>query len=418
MKNTKARTTDTADLLRCRRGHRRAMVDRISRTVVRTLLALAPVALAAACDKPAPPQAAEAAPPPVTVAKPVVKQIIEEDEFTGRFEAVAAVDVRARVGGYLASVHFTDGGMVKQGDLLFVIDQRPFRNALDQAEAGYAEAQTQLEFTRVDLDRVEQLARSGNAPVRQLDERRQQFEAAQAGVTGDRAARDQARLELEYTEIRAPISGRISRKLVTEGNLISTNETLLTTIVALDPIYFYFDVDERSFLAYARMGRDGSRPSGRDNAFEVAVALADEEEPQHKGRMNFVDNRVDESTGTMRGRAVFDNADYFLTPGLFGRIVIPGSGFYRAVLIPDEAIGADLGRRFVYVVAEDGAVSQRVIQAGPRHDGYRIVREGLTGDETIIVNGIQRVRFAGRIAPEHVILPASRARDAQDKSGS
>jgi RND family efflux transporter MFP subunit len=371
--------------------------------------ALLPLLLLIACDDPATPQAAEAAPPPVTVAKPVVKQIIEEDEFTGRFEAVASVDVRARVDGYLDSVAFTDGAMVKKGDLLFVIDQRPFRNAIDQAEARLAEAQTQLQFTRVDLERVEQLARSGNAPARQVDERRQQFEAAQAEVTGAQAAFDQAKLELEYTEIRAPISGRISRKLVTEGNLISANESLLTTIVALDPIYFYFDVDERSYLAYVRMGRDGTRPSARENAFEVAVALADEDEPQHKGRMNFVDNRVDEDTGTMRGRAIFDNEDYFLTPGLFGRIVIPGSGFYQAVLVPDEAIGADLGRRFVYVVAEDGSISQQVIRPGPRHDGYRIVRGGLTGDETIIINGVQRVRFADRITPEEMTLPPSRA---------
>jgi RND family efflux transporter MFP subunit len=317
--------------------------------------------------------------------------------------------VRARVDGYLDSVAFTDGAMVKKGDLLFVIDQRPFRNAIDQAEARLAEAQTQLQFTRVDLERVEQLARSGNAPARQVDERRQQFEAAQAEVTGAQAAFDQAKLELEYTEIRAPLSGRISRKLVTEGNLISANESLLTTIVALDPIYFYFDVDERSYLAYVRMGRDGTRPSARENAFEVAVALADEDEPQHKGRMNFVDNRVDEDTGTMRGRAIFDNEDYFLTPGLFGRIVIPGSGHYRAVLVPDEAIGADLGRRFVYVVGGDGSISQQVIRPGPRHDGYRVVRGGLTGDETIIINGVQRVRFADRITPEETTLPPSRA---------
>ena len=387
------------------------MTNRTAGWTLRHVAGLLPLLLLTACDDPATPQAAEAAPPPVMVARPVVKQIIEEDEFTGRFEAVASVDVRARVGGYLDSVAFTDGAMVKKGDLLFVIDQRPFRNALNQTEARLAEAQTQLQFTRVDLERVEQLARSGNAPIRQLDERRQQFDATQAEVTGAMAALDQARLDLEYTEIRAPISGRISRKLITEGNLISANETLLTTIVALDPIYFYFDVDERSYLAYVRMGRKGTRPSGRDNAFEVAVALADEDAPQHKGRMNFVDNRVDEQTGTMRGRAVFENKDYFLTPGLFGRIVIPGSGFYRAVLIPDEAIGADLGRRFVYVVGEDGAVTQQVIRPGPRHDGYRIIREGLTGDETIIINGTQRVRFGGPISPEQVVLPPSRHAD-------
>lgn len=381
------------------------MTDRVRIGRLRHIGVLGVVLLAAGCEQPAPPQAAEGSPPAVTVAKPVVKEIIEEDEFTGRFEAVASVDVRARVGGYLDSVHFTDGAIIDGGDLLFVIDQRPFRNAVEQAEARLAVAETQLQFGRVELERVQQLARTGNAPARQLDERRQQFDAAEAEVAGARAALDQARLDLDYTEIRAPISGRISRKLVTEGNLVSANETLLTTIVALDPIHFYFDVDERSFLAYVRMGRDGTRPSGRESDFEVAVALADEDEPQHKGRMNFVDNRVDEETGTMRGRAIFDNEDYFLTPGLFGRIVIPGSGHYRAVLIPDEAIGADLGRRFVYVMGEDGEISQRVVRPGPRHDGYRIVRDGLSGDETIIIKGIQRVRFGGPVTPEEVTLP-------------
>lgn len=353
-----------------------------------------------ACDQPSAPQAVDTAPPPVTVAKPVLKGIIEADEFTGRFDAVAAVDVRARVGGYLDSVHFRDGAMVQQGDLLFVIDQRPFQAALAQAEAALVAARTRLEFARVELDRVERLARTGNAPERSLDERQQQYQAAEAEVAGVVAAVDQARLDLEYTEIRAPISGRISRKLITEGNLITANETQLTTIVALDPIYFYFDVDERSYLAYVRMAREGTRPSGRETAYEVMVALADEQEPKQKGRMNFVDNRVDEATGTMRGRAIFENKDYLLTPGLFGRIVIPGSGSYKAVLVPDEAIAVDLDRRFVYAVAPDGTVSQRVVRPGPRHDGYRIIRQGLTGDETIIVNGIQRVRFSSRVTPD------------------
>jgi RND family efflux transporter MFP subunit len=364
-------------------------------------------AFIAGCDDAPAPQAAPP-PPPVTVAKPVVQDIIELDEFTGRFEAIAAVDLRARVGGYLQSVHFTDGAIVKEGDLLFVIDPRPFQVALNQAEAALNAVRTRLDLARIELDRVERLIRTGVAAERTLDERRQQFHAAQAELAGARAAIDQAKLDLGFSEIRAPIAGRIGRKLVSEGNLVSANDTLLTTIVALDPIYFYFDVDERSYLAYLRMSRDGTRPLGRTDGYDVSVILTDEQAPSRQGRVDFVDNRLDPATGTMRGRAVFDNFDFFLTPGMFGRLAIPGSPLYKAVLVPDEAIVADLERRFVYVVAADGTVSQQIIRPGPRHDGYRIVRRGLTGDETIIVSGVQRARFSGKVTAKPIALPPTR----------
>lgn len=347
-------------------------------------------------------------PPPVTAAKPVVKEIVEDDEFTGRFDAVGAVEIRARVGGYLESVNFRDGTIVKEGDLLFVIDRRPYQAALNQAAATLTTARARAEFARVELDRVERLLRSGNAPERTFDERRQQFATAQADIAGAQAAVEQARLDFAFTEIRAPISGRISRKLVTEGNLVKANDTLLTTIVTLDPIYFYFDVDERSYLAYSRMAKNGERMSGRDSGFEVKVALADERRPERAGRMDFVDNRMDAATGTMRGRAVFENKDLFLTPGLFGRISIPGSGKYRGILVPDEAIGSDLDRRIVYAVGPDGTVQQKPVRVGPRIDGYRVIREGLTGDETIVINGLQRLRFGGKVAPQIVELPPQR----------
>jgi RND family efflux transporter MFP subunit len=359
----------------------------------------------AACDEAGSKTAATPPPPPpVTVAKPVVKDVVERDEFTGRFDSTAWVDVRARVAGYLDSVEFKDGAMVKEGDLLFVIDRRPFHAALAQADASLVSARARLEFARQELDRVERLTRSGNAPERQLDERRQQFLSAQADVNGAQAALTQARLDLGFTEVKAPISGKISRKLVTEGNLVRANDTLLTTITAVDPIYFYFDVDERSYLAYERISRNGG---SRQTGYEIMVALADETEPKHKGVVDFIDNRVDQATGTMRGRAVLENKDLLLTPGLFGRILIPASDRYKGVLVPDEAIGADLDRRFVYVVAQDGSVSQKVVRPGPRFDGYRIIRSGLTGDETIIVNGTQRARF-GKITPQPTELPSVR----------
>jgi len=348
-------------------------------------------------------------PPPVTVAKPVVKDLIEWDEFTGRFEAVGAVDIRARVNGFLESVHFTDGALVKQGDLLFVIDRRPYQAIVNQAQATLNSTQTRYEFAKVEFERADRLVRSGTVSESTLDQRRQQYLSSQADVNGARATLDQARLDLGFTEIRAPIAGRISRKLITEGNLVRANETLLTTLVGVDPIYFYFDVDERSFLSYMRLAREGSRNSAGGNGYEVFIALSDEKEFTHKGVMDFIDNRLDNASGTMRGRARLDNANGMFIPGLFGRIQVPGSPTYRAVLIPDEAIGADLSRRFVYVVAQDGTLSQKVVRLGSRQDGYRIIREGLTGDETIIISGLQRIRFgAGKVTPQVTTLPPVR----------
>lgn len=347
-------------------------------------------------------------PPPVTVAKPVVKPIVEMDEYTGRFDAVAAVDVRSRVSGYLESVHFTDGGVVKQGDLLFTIDRRTLQAAYNQAQATLNSRQTEFDLAKVEFERYQRLAQTGAAAAAALDQRRQQFLGAQANLAGARAAVESARLSLAFTEIRAPIAGRISRKLVTEGNLVRENETLLTTIVQLDPIHFYFDIDERSFLSYQRIARQ-SNGNGHHNGgkgLPVAVMLTDEKEFLHKGSLDFADNRLDPETGTMRLRAVLKNEDLYLTPGLFGRIAVPGSPEYQGVLIPDEAIMTDLDRRFVYVVAQDGAVQQRPIRTGSRTDRYRIVRDGLKGDEMIVINGLQRVRMGGgRVTPQPVELP-------------
>jgi RND family efflux transporter MFP subunit len=351
---------------------------------------------------PAPP------PPPVTVAKPVVKEIQEADEFTGRFDAVASVDIRARVGGTLEEVHFKDGAEVKEGTPLFVIDRRPYQAAYDAAVAAVASIQTRLDFAKLELERADQLSRTGAAAGRTLDQARQQFLQAQADIVGARAAVETARLNLDFTEIRAPISGRIGRKLVTEGNLIDANTTLLTTIVALDPIHFYFDIDEKSFLSQTRAAGDAIRLAAIPLDTEIAVALADEAEPAHRGRLDFVDNRLDQATGTLRGRAVLDNRDRLLMPGLFGRIRIPHPGHARTVLVPDEAIAADLDRRTVITVAADGTVAPRVVVPGPRIDGYRVIRQGLTGDELIVIKGLQRARPGGKVTPQVTTLPPSR----------
>jgi len=371
-----------------------------------TLAALAFVASLASL--PALAQMGPGGPPPVTVAKPVVRDIVEMDEFTGRFEASASVDVRARVNGYIDSVAFKDGAMVREGELLFVIDRRPYQAALNQAQANLNVVQTRLDLAKLDYERYERLARSGTASEAALDTRRQALLSAQAETAGGRAAVETARLNLSFTEIRAQISGRISRKLVTEGNLVRENETLLTTIVATDPIYFYFDIDERSFLAYQRMARAGAASANGSGgrALEIAVGLTDEKGFPHKGLLTFTDNRLDAATGTMRLRATLENKDQFLSPGLFGRIAVPGSPSFQGILVPDEAILTDLGRRFVYVVANDGAVRQQPVRLGSRTDNYRIVREGLKGDETLVINGLQRVRMGGgKVTPMPVDLP-------------
>ncbi len=372
-------------------------------TALLTLLAL-PLA--------APPQAhaqgGPASPPPVVVAKPVVKDIVEYDDYTGRFEASESVEVRARVTGYLDSVDFVDGAMVKAGDPLFTIDPRPYQAAFDRAKSLVEQAQSRLDFAQSDLARAENLRTTGNIADQLLDQRRQAFLQAQAELAAAKASAESSRLDLEFTKIRAPIGGRTSRHLVSAGNLVRVNDTLLTTIVAVDPIRFYFDVDERSYLAYARTASSAFGPKGTGT--DVTVATSDERDPKRPGKLDFVDNRLDEATGTVRTRAILPNADLYLRPGMFGRIRIPGSDRYRGILVPDEAVASDQDRRIVYVVADDGSVTPRAIRPGPMEDGYRVVREGLKGDETIVVNGLMRVRPGVKVSPQMTTLPPVRER--------
>lgn len=349
-------------------------------------------------------------PVPVTVAKPVVREIVEDDEFIGRFAAVDEVTVRSRVGGYLDKVHFKDGAIVKEGDLLFTIDQRPFQAALDQATASLNVAKTLVDFTKIQFERAEKLSQSGNIPISTLDDRRREYLAAVAQTNGAQAAVVRAELELEYTQIKAPLSGRIDRRLVSVGNLVQADQTALTTIVSLDPIDFYFDVDERQFLAYARDART-RKASLQEGAggLEVTVRLADDMESPVSGKLDFAENRIDQATGTMRVRAQIPNKDLILQPGLFGRVNVPGSLPYQGILIPDDAIGADQDRRIVYVVDDAGKVTAKPIRLGPRLHGYRVVRSGLTGNETIVINGLVRVRPGVTVKPELVTLPPEQA---------
>lgn len=376
----------------------------------RTGLAAILVFLLAACEQ----QESDAVtrdtpPPPVDVAQPVVKEIVEWDIYTGRFEATERVDLRARVSGYLQQVHFEDGEIVEAGQLLFSIDPRPFEARAARARARVAGARAELDFAAKSLARAERL-RGGSAVSQELvDNRRTERSASEASLAAAEAELREAALELEFTEIVAPISGRISDRRLDVGNLVtgaSADSQPLATIVALDPIFFVFDASEADFLKYARLSRDGTRPSSRDTANPVFVRLIDEEGWFREGRMDFVDNAFNPSSGTIRSRAVFDNPDGFLTPGIFGRLRLLGSGRYRAVLLPDTAIVADQTNRIVYTVDSDGVVGIQRIVIGPIVDGLRVVRGGLTGEERVIVSGLQRARPGGKVTANPVEIAA------------
>jgi RND family efflux transporter MFP subunit len=314
------------------------------------------------------------------------------------------VEVRARVSGYLQSIHFIDGQVVKKGTLLFVIDPRPYQAEVDRLTAELQLAQARLDLAKSDYARAQTLLRFRAISQEEADTRAATERQAQESVEAARAAVAAAKLNLEFTRVTAPITGRISRKLVTEGNLInggSAESTLLTTIMSLDPIYCYFEADERSYLRYLRASQNGKQPSSRGKRIPVYLALADEEGFPHQGYIDFIDNRLDPRTGTMTGRAVFSNRDLALTPGLFARVRLPAGGEARnAVLVPDEAVGSDQSRRFVFVVNGDSTVEYRAVHVGPLIHGFRVINNGLKPDEWFVASGIQRAKSGAQVTPE------------------
>ncbi|HLY37787.1 MAG TPA: efflux RND transporter periplasmic adaptor subunit [Candidatus Binatia bacterium] len=347
---------------------------------------------------PAPP------PPKVKVVHPVARDVTEWDEYTARLDAVDSVEVRPRVSGYLQSVHFQDGALVHKGDLLFQIDPRPYEATLRRGEAEVQTAKSRLVLAQKNFARAADLLASHAISQEEADIRQSNLRQAEAAVDEAQAVVDSARLDVEFTHVTAPVSGRVSRKIVTEGNLITggvgTQGTLLTTIVSLDPIYAYFDADEGALLKYNRLARLGQRPSSRDYKNPVRVALADEEGFPHPGTMDFVDNQVDRGTGTIVGRAVLPNPDLSLIPGLFARLQLPGSGQYRAILVPDEAIASDQSQKLVWVIDGEKKAQYRPVKIGPLIDGLRVVREGVTDEDWIVVAGLQRVRPGQPVEPE------------------
>lgn len=341
------------------------------------------------------PQQVAPPPPEVSTIQPVVKEVTEWDDFTGRLEPVKSVEVRARVSGWLDSIHFKDGQVVKAGDLLFVIDPRPYEAEAERARAELKRAEAQRNLAQQNLQRAEKLMQGSTIAAEQYDARRNEYEITAANVLEAQAAAKAAELNLQFTQVKAPIDGRISRRFADEGNFItggSAESTLLTTIVPFNPLYATFDADERLVLKYTRLDLSGQRKSSRDAPNPVRIALADEREFSHEGKMDFVDNRLDPQTGTLRARAVIDNSNGLLTPGLFVRVQLKGRGPYSALLIPDEAIGTDQSKRFVMVVDKEGLAQRRFITTGRLYDGLRTVEEGLTPEDRVIVSGLMRVR--------------------------
>jgi multidrug efflux system membrane fusion protein len=355
----------------------RALVFRIA-WVVAIILALATEAWA------------QAGPPEVTVAKPLASRVAQWDEFTGRFEAMERVEVRPRVSGYIDKVHFRDGSMVKQDDLLFTIDQRPFQLAVESAESDVVRAKAQVVLDEADYARAEQLVKTAATPVRELDQRKANLDIARAQEMAAETALRSAQLNLEWSEVRAPISGRVSDRRVDAGNLVAGGQngaTLLTTIVRLDPIYFTFDGSEADYIRYSRLSVEGQRGSSRDTPNPVRVQLADEKNWPHSGVMNFVDNEINAHSGTIRGRAIFDNKDQFLTPGTFGRLRLYG-GPIDALLIPDAAVVSDQAQKVVLTVGEDNKVVGKPVTLGGMARGLRVVASGLTPSDRVVVGGL------------------------------
>ncbi len=360
------------------------------------------VVLSGCGDKP-PPQAAAPA-PPVTVAQPVKRTVTDWDEFTGRFEAVEEVQVRARVGGFVTNVEFKD-----TGDLLYLIDSRPFEAVPKQADGQLADAHAKAELAKRDLERGLNLVQTSAVSEQVVDQRRQSLQAAHAAETVAEGALKAAQLNIEFTHVLAPIAGRASRHLVSVGNLVQGSEggaTLLTSIVSLDPIYVYFDVDEATYLKNNRLWFEGKRPSSRDTPNPVQVTLTGETKPSHDGKMDFIDNRLDLSTGTLRSRAVIPNKDFSILPGQFGRVRLIGSAPYEALLLPDTAIATDQSRKIVFVVKDDNTVEAKPVVLGPLDEGLRVIREGIKAEDRVIVDGLQRARVGAKVSPHPASAPA------------
>jgi RND family efflux transporter MFP subunit len=347
---------------------------------------------------------APAPPPPGVLVAPAIERTVQDwDEYTGKFAAVDSVEVRPRVSGYIDKVFFKEGAVVHEGDVLVEIDPRPYQADANRARAEWVRAKTQLQLAQIELARVRKLMQSGAVSREEVDERTSTLQEQDANVAATRAALDVAELNLGFTRVTAPVTGRISRAEVTRGNLVTGGNnggTLLTTVVSVDPIYVYFEADENAYLKYVEMAKAGTRPSSRDNRNPVLVGLANETDDTHRGYIDFVDNQLSAETGTIRARAVVENKDGALLPGLFARVRTLGSGTYPAVLVADTAIATDQSQKYVMVIDDRNVAHYRKVTPGRLIDGLRVVRTGLSAGERVVVSGIQRVQPGMPVTPQ------------------
>ncbi|TAN71571.1 MAG: efflux RND transporter periplasmic adaptor subunit [Methylobacter sp.] len=355
------------------------------------------------------PQPGQGPSPSVKIAQPLSQEVTEWDEYTGRIEAVNSVDIRARVSGYLEKVNFKAGDKVKKGDLLFLVDPKPFMAQLNYAKAELERAKSRHDLARNDLVRAERLFRVKAISEEEHDARNKGLRETIAAVQSAQANVESARLNLEFTKVRAPIDGRIGRELITAGNVVNgggTEATLLTFIVSTDPVYVYADADERSVLKYRRQAQQGGRGSLSDEGIPVELAVADETNFPHQGYLDYIAPREDAATGTLTLRGVFANPDELLSPGFFARMKIRQSAPYTAVLVPDRALGADQAQRFVWVVNQQNQVEYRKVEIGALIGQSRVITQGLKPDEWVVIEGIQKLKPGIKVNPERITLTA------------
>lgn len=365
-------------------------------------LLLGSLSMLSACDNQSQVQMPAQAAPAVSVAPVIHQRITEWDEFTGRLSAPQTVALRPRVSGFIESVEFKEGSLVKAGDPLFLIDSRPFEAEVQRLQAELADASSRVTLAKSNYQRANELTNNNSISEELLDNRAAELEQAQARQRSVNAALEIAQLDLSYTKVVAPINGRVSRAEITAGNLVTAGQSLLTSIVSVNQVYAYFDADEQTYLKYLKLAKEGTRPSSREVKNPVYLSLANETDYPHEGYIDFVDNQVDPATGTIRGRAVFDNKDGLFTPGMFARIKVIGSASYDGILIDDKAIGTDLSNKFVLVLDGNNAAQYRAVALGEKLNGLRIIKSGLQSSDSIVVNGLQRVRPGGTVSPEVV----------------
>jgi RND family efflux transporter MFP subunit len=382
--------------------------------IARVALALGASLGLTGCSQ-APPEGGPLPPPVVTVSYPLEREVTDYNDFTGRTAAVESVKLRARVWGHLEKIHFAEGAEVKKGELLFVIDQRPYQAALARAEAEVAQSEAHAKRLESDHGRARSLLQSRAIAREEFDKMAGDLSEAQAAVRSALAMRETAKLNLGFTEVRAPVGGQISRALVTVGNLVESGETggtVLTTIVSVDPMYAYFDVDDLTFMQVKQLVRavgESKVRSAPEALPPVLLGLAGEQGYPHRGRIDFVDNQVDPGTGTLRMRGVFPNRDRVLTPGLFARIRVPLGDPHKALLVTDRAIDTDQGQKVLYVVNKENVVNKRLVRLGRLHDGLREIESGVRPGERVVVDGIQRVRGGITVEPKLVDMPVFEA---------